>query len=202
MRKRLFVSFFKNDSSKRSYIHNFRLKIEVLIAYFTISSDIYTHVEISLSDEEGKNPVTYTCNENGIFTDFREFNSNEYSRPYSFILNDKQYNHIQKFLQMQINKPFNTMGYYFNFIPIINQCFYIDCKGKSYFCSEFVTTVLLEIGAVCDLIPCKTLTNDLYKIISESDHFNEELNMKAIFSLINFNHEYIDMSYTNDDDDD
>lgn len=74
---------------------------------------------------------------------------------------------INKFLQLQMGKPFNRRGCVCNFLC----CFSCGAKGSyrvennRWFCSELVTAALQEVDLFMDLIPCKTSPQQLYNKI-------------------------------------
>lgn len=178
---KLYITFCKQLWDENTLLENFEIFFEKLIAYQSLSSDIYIHVEISIDHPEYPFPITYSCTRQGIRMMKRDFKSTKYEYPYYINLDTEEHKEILDFLEKQKNKPFNNKGYFFNHLPIISNCYKVSGNQDSYYCSEFACIVLSMLSCMKKtyIDPLTLKPNDLHTLISENKNFKEMLNFQA-----------------------
>lgn len=160
----LYVHFKQVDPSKETWASYIGKKCQLFISDCTCSDDTYYHAEVSLAKGTDE-PITYYADKTGVFTTVREFTSLSYETPLPFPIDENAYYRTKEYLEEALNKPFNWIGYYMNFIPILKyfDMFSVDTNGASYFCVELVAHALLVAGIVDDINPHKITAQELYR---------------------------------------
>lgn len=84
-------------------------------------------------------------------------------------LTKKEKEKIQNFLDSKEGKPFNTLGWYINYLWITKKIFgSVDKKGEAFTCSEFVWLALKSINLVDDNYNCYEITpQQIYDVLLE-----------------------------------
>jgi hypothetical protein len=80
--------------------------------------------------------------------------------------------------------PFNKCGMYWNFIPF---CFSVDKKGKAFFCSEYIVTLLQLIGYLSYMDPCTTSPNKLFEAMESDNNFRSSYNAVLVEKIHSIN---------------
>ena len=86
-------------------------------------------------------------------------------------LSGAQQRELWRFCATQIDKPYNTLGFYWNFFPCLNMLPAYDSKGQAWICSELILSGLQRVttprGHPCyhKRLPCRTSPNQLHRMI-------------------------------------
>jgi hypothetical protein len=134
---------------------------------------VYSHVELRFSDgavtsiTQSPGYVHYETNRLLSNVGYRCFF--ELSIDASLELAMQQY--AQECARQQIS--FNRLAMYWNFIPCLPP---IYSNGQSFFCSEYITTLLQMCNACSELTPALTSPTDLYESLKGNPHVNVTFN--------------------------
>jgi len=175
-----FRSADKTDNSWTGY----------LATYFTSinSKHTYTHVEMRFSD----GTVTSITQKPGTihYLQGKMMSHHKYSRFYELHVTWDEEQRMQNYAENAAREeiPFNKCGMYWNFIPC---CFPIDKKGKAFFCSEYIVTLLQLIDHLPDLDPHTTSPNKLFEAIENDPNFKSSYNTVFVEKIRNNNNNNI-----------
>lgn len=101
-------------------------------------------------------------------------------------LDKEQFNKIFKFLDEQIDKPFNDKGWTYNYIPFIRNYFgNIDMKGEQYTCSELVWTALRHIDFVGDDYNTYSISPQQIFDVLTSEQFYDKVKDVNVTEVVN-----------------
>jgi len=176
------IGFRKADKDDKSWMGYFA-------KYFTAieSKHIYEHVEMRFSD----GIVTSITQKPGKIHYLKDkmMSHWKYSRFYELYVTWDEEQIMQSYAENAARNeiPFNKCGMYWNFTPC---CFPIDKKGKAFFCSEYIVTLLQLIGLLNDLDSYTTSPNKLFETIEKHPDFKSSYNavfVDKIHSIIGSN---------------
>ena len=140
----------------------------------------YTHVEICFSNGD----VASATSANGTYLYADKYHRNEgYSKFEVLRISPHAEKHLHAFAASVNGAPFNSSGYYWNSFRCLTWCYVVNKQNKSFYCSEFITTLLLLADKldgstnVTELNPHTTTPNQLYVHLSSKTRpgYNERL---------------------------
>ena len=112
----------------------------------------YCHVEVRFSNGY----ATSICRDPGIVHyERRVFSDPSYSCVYSFILSEREEQKLIRFARdaKRDEVAFDGVGMFWNFIPCMGRLPVPSLTQKSFFCSQYIVTLLNTVGIFRDIDP-------------------------------------------------
>ena len=124
----------------------YRARSRATAWWVRIGEHQYGHVELIFPDDA----VTSTTEETGLHYDYHKLLSHtNYSTFITVEVPREAVYRMQEFAKERVGRPFNSSGRLWNNVWLLRTCFgVVDTEDRSYYCSEFITT-LLQMGGLC-----------------------------------------------------
>ena len=128
----------------------YRTRSRVTAWWVRIGEHQYGHVELMFPD----GAVTSTTEKTGLHYDYDKLLSHtNYSTFISVEVTQDAVYRMQQFASERVGRPFNSNGRLWNNVRCLRNCFgVVDTEDRSYYCSEFILTMLqmADIGTALD----------------------------------------------------
>ena len=127
----------------------------------------YSHVELIFSDGASTSVIQ---GETVHLTEGRLHSNLGYRCFFTVELTGVQEKTMRTLAEQYVEKkvPFNKLGMWWNFAPLVGWLWPVDRDGSSVFCSEYVTLLLQSIGYLQNQNPYTTSPNDLWKALKNT----------------------------------
>ena len=155
------IAFYKQDSENVSFSD----WVATLLTTRP-GEKVYSHVELVFSDGH----VTSVTQNPGYvhYEKRKQLGNPRYSLFYEIHMPKKSEWEMQQYAKAAFENrvEFNKVAMYWNFMPCMS-CFAIQSNGKSFFCSEYIVTLLQRAGYLTELNAHLTSPSELMYVMKQ-----------------------------------